>query len=195
MRTSVLQFVVPHNLYLTLFSPSSVNVMPPADGRAVGGGVCVLGAGRLRSSPSTGSTHFVAPTTRDLMRPLDGDVASLNARGRSRGWCVYVSASAGPNMRVNRRSGTRRANYVTAQRGWGCVPRSPSAATHSVWGAPLGPGCLATRPLPRYVIEVSANGLKDWLKSRTVGLCMALNRPACLDFHAALAHARAYWHY
>ena len=85
-------------------------------------------------------------------------------------------------MRVNRRSGARRANYVTAQRGgWGCVPRSPSAATQCM-GAPLGPECLATRPLPRYVIEVSANGLKDWLKSRTVGLCMAFNRLACLDF-------------
>ena len=81
MRTSALQFVVPHNLFLTLFSPSSVNVMPPADGKAVGGGVGVLGVGRLRSSPSTGSTHFVAPTTRDLMRPLGGDEASVDVKG------------------------------------------------------------------------------------------------------------------
>ena len=31
------------------------------------------------------------------------------------------------------------------------------------------------------MIEVTKNGLKDWLKSRTVGLCMAFNR--ILNFH------------
>ena len=32
-----------------------------------------------------------------------------------------------------------------------------------------------------YVLEVTKNGLKDWLKSRTVGLCMVFNR--ILNFH------------
>ena len=31
------------------------------------------------------------------------------------------------------------------------------------------------------MIEVTKNGLKDWLKSRTVGLCMVFNR--ILNFH------------
>ena len=67
-------------------------------------------------------------------------------------------------------------------KGVGLRATLPICGNSQCMGAPLGPGCLATRPLPRYVIEVSANGLKDWLKSRTVGLCMAFNRLACLDF-------------
>ena len=31
------------------------------------------------------------------------------------------------------------------------------------------------------MLEVSKNSLKDWLKSRTVGLCMAFNR--MMNFH------------
>ena len=78
------QFVVPHNLYLTMFSPSSVNVMP--------------------FDPQRGCDH---------------------ARG-----------------------------YATK---------------------------YASKPEKWYVIEVTKNGLKDWLKSRTVGLCMVFNR--LLNFH------------
>ena len=39
----------------------------------------------------------------------------------------------------------------------------------------------ASKPEKWYVIEVTKNGLKDWLKSRTVGLCMVFNR--ILNFH------------
>ena len=36
-------------------------------------------------------------------------------------------------------------------------------------------------PYYRYYMETEKNGLKDWLKCRTVGLCMAFNR--LLNFH------------
>ena len=39
-----------------------------------------------------------------------------------------------------------------------------------------------SKPEPWYFLETEKNGLKDWLKARTVGLCMAFNR--ILHFHS-----------
>ena len=45
----------------------------------------------------------------------------------------------------------------------------------------LVPCRYASKPEKWYYMETENNGLKDWLKCRTIGLCMVFNR--LLNFH------------
>ena len=107
------QWVVPHNLYLTLFSPASLNVMP--------------------FDPTRGSDHarslslFFSPFT----SPLPPPCLNRKFRNQSLGHTQQSTAQS-------QRSGT-------------------------------------------YFLETVADGLKNWLKARTVGISMAFNR--LLSFH------------
>ena len=48
-----------------------------------------------------------------------------------------------------------------------------------------------SKPEPWYFLETEKNGLKDWLKARTVGLCMAFNR--ILHFHVVRSTRPVQW--
>ena len=48
-----------------------------------------------------------------------------------------------------------------------------------------------SKPEPWYFLETEKNGLKDWLKARTVGLCMAFNR--IMHFHVVRSTRPVQW--
>ena len=122
--------------YLTMFSPASVNVMPPADGKRVGvakfynveGDVAwrtyAVDPSLNRFDPQRGADHARAYATKYASKP---------ETGVGRNWSPYLLAAP-------------------------CLGRTPSLCRK--W----------------YVLEVTKNGLKDWLKSRTVGNGIANSR-------------------
>ena len=119
-----------------MFSPSSVNVMPPADGERIGvassynveGDVAwrtyAVDSSLNRFDPQRGADHARAYATKYASKP---------ETGVGRNWSPYLLAAP-------------------------CLGRTPSLCRK--W----------------YVLEVTKNGLKDWLKSRTVGDGKACSR-------------------
>ena len=111
-----------------MFSPSSVNVMPPADGERVG----------------VASSYNV-----------EGDVA----------WRTYAV-----DLSLNRFDPQRGADHARAYATK--YASKPETGVGRSWSPPhLRLIAWGTPSLCRkwYVLEVTKNGLKDWLKSRTVG--------------------------